>query len=324
VIFAAAPGTAEHEWHEQARDLHALLVGSVPIEQRRAYLSDVQVAHDLGGVVRLIERAERRKRPQDAAATPPPPPPAAAEAAPGSNALLAAVEALLAANDNTELQETVARHPLLAAPETDAALAQLATIAADQGEREIAESLTQARYLLAQLRAADPMQSSTSTAPATMATVSDEDLYQQLLNSNDATGLAELAGRHPRLLAADFLHWLADLVDQALDADNERLAARIDERREALLQLQQPEPPAATGGADELETALESLLVADDEDTIAAAIDAYPVLLTETAEQALWQFAAEARAGGDEEMATYAIECRALLRRVREGLEAEQ
>jgi hypothetical protein len=319
VIFAAAPGAAEHEWHDQARDLHALLVGSVPLEQRRAYLSDVQVAHDLGGVVRLIERAERRKRPPDTVS---PPPSAAATAAPGSNALLAAVEALLAANDNAELQEVVARHPLLTTPETDAALAQLAAVAADQGERDIAESLTQARFLLTQLRTADSVPTTAPAAPATVSDVSDEDLYQQLLHRNDAAALTELAGLHPRLLAVEFLRWLAELVDQALDAENERLAARIDERREALLQLQTS--AAEPTGAHELETALETLLVADDEDAIANAIDRYPVLLTETAEQALWQFAAEARAGGDEEIATYAIECRALLRRVREGLEAEQ
>ncbi len=50
-------------------------------------------------------------------------------------------------------------------------------------------------------------------------------------------------------------------------------------------------------------------------------IDRYPVLLEEVAAQALWQLASEARAGGDEEMARYAIECREMLRRVREGLE---
>jgi hypothetical protein len=44
------------------------------------------------------------------------------------------------------------------------------------------------------------------------------------------------------------------------------------------------------------------------------------VLLEDEAAQALWQFAAEARAGGDEELARYAVECREMLRRVREEL----
>src|SRR5687768_16047017 len=35
VIFAPAPGAEEHELRDQARDLHALLVGSLPEEQRR-------------------------------------------------------------------------------------------------------------------------------------------------------------------------------------------------------------------------------------------------------------------------------------------------
>ena len=57
VIFAPAPGAAEHEWREQARDLHALLVGSIPEEQRRPYLADVDIAQDLAGVAHLLRRA---------------------------------------------------------------------------------------------------------------------------------------------------------------------------------------------------------------------------------------------------------------------------
>lgn len=317
VIFAAAPGAAEHEWHEQARDLHALLVGSIAIEQRRAYLSDVQVAHDMAGVVRLIDRAERRKRP---AAELPPAPAPGAQAAPASEPLLAAVEALLGADNSEQLRQIVEQHPLLTAPETDAALAQLAVVAADQGERDIAESLTQARYLLAQLRNAGP------PAPAaTPASGNEQALLAELLRVDTADELARLVSDQPGLLDPGLLSWLAEQVDEAVDADNERLAARIDERREALLQLQQTSTAATAtaGGADELEAAIETLLVAEDEDAIAAAINAYPVLLTETAGQALWQFAAEARAGGDEEIAGYAIECRALLRRIRESLESE-
>jgi hypothetical protein len=66
--------------------------------------------------------------------------------------------------------------------------------------------------------------------------------------------------------------------------------------------------------------AVEALLSADDEEVLAQVLLEYPVLLTDEAENALWHLSAEARSQGDEELATYAVECRAMLRRVREGL----
>lgn len=50
-------------------------------------------------------------------------------------------------------------------------------------------------------------------------------------------------------------------------------------------------------------------------------LERYPELLEDAAAEALWQFAAEARASGDEELARYAVACRELLRRVRADLE---
>ncbi|MEI7771557.1 MAG: CpXC domain-containing protein, partial [Chloroflexales bacterium] len=61
VIFAGAPGAAEHEVRDQARNLHALLVGAIPEEQRRPYLADVDIAQDVDGVARLLRRMERRR-----------------------------------------------------------------------------------------------------------------------------------------------------------------------------------------------------------------------------------------------------------------------
>ncbi|MCU0494147.1 MAG: CpXC domain-containing protein, partial [Chloroflexaceae bacterium] len=69
VIFAAAPGSAEHELREQARELHSLLVGSIPEEQRRAYLADVQIAQDVEGIAHLLRKHARRfadRRPETA------------------------------------------------------------------------------------------------------------------------------------------------------------------------------------------------------------------------------------------------------------------
>ena len=53
---------------------------------------------------------------------------------------------------------------------------------------------------------------------------------------------------------------------------------------------------------------------------MAVVIDAYPMLLEDVAAQALWHFAAEARASGDEDLAILAIECREMLRRMKDLL----
>lgn len=44
----------------------------------------------------------------------------------------------------------------------------------------------------------------------------------------------------------------------------------------------------------------------------------HPILLSDAAQQALWQLAAEARSHQDEQLAAYAIACRTMLHQVRE------
>ncbi|NJL33829.1 MAG: hypothetical protein HC893_08185, partial [Chloroflexaceae bacterium] len=118
-------------------------------------------------------------------------------------------------------------------------------------------------------------------------------------------------------------------VNEALDDGNERLAQLVEERREQL----EVNPPATTHGPDDarralvgeqppdpLEEAIEALIIAADEDEIAQVLMDYPDLLTDAADAALAQLADEARAQDDAELATYATECRAMLRTVREGL----
>ncbi|MBX0328958.1 CpXC domain-containing protein, partial [Oscillochloris sp. ZM17-4] len=61
VIFAGAPGAAEHEVRDQARDLHAILVGAIPEDQRRPYLADVDIAQDVEGVAHMLRRMDRRR-----------------------------------------------------------------------------------------------------------------------------------------------------------------------------------------------------------------------------------------------------------------------
>lgn len=330
VIFAPAPGAVEHEWREQARELHAVLVGSIPEEQRRPYLADVDIAQDLAGVAHLLRRAAARRGgpgargPQAGGAGAPPP--VAAEGDAQAPPLLVAVEALLSANTPAELDEILAAHPVLLEPATDQTLAQLADVAVEQRAYEIADSLREARALLARVGGvATGAPLAPAEAPAEiMLTALPEAALHDLLRAQSAAELEGVAAAHPLLLRPEVDRLLAERVEHAIDDGHERLAHALEERREALVELRAAlagaaplDEPAPVASFDE---AIEALLLAEGEAALSEVIDRYPVLLEDVAAQALWQFAAEARASGDEELARYAVECREMLRRVREGL----
>src|SRR5689334_6051472 len=76
VYFAAPAGALEHELREQAQSLLYLLVGSLPEEQRRAYLGDVQVEQEVEGVRRAVLRRQAARRAPPEHAPPPSPAPA--------------------------------------------------------------------------------------------------------------------------------------------------------------------------------------------------------------------------------------------------------
>jgi hypothetical protein len=342
VIFAPAPGSAEHEWREQARELHALLVGSLPEEQRRPYLGDVDIAQDLAGMAHRLRRTAKRyaarpsvsqvppvpeqagdTEPPDALAQSSPLPVERAAAAETTPPLLVAVEALLGADSPEELERTLAAHPILLDPASDAQLAQLAEVAVEQRAYEVAESLREVRALLGRVGAmarsapaVSPAGEPPSAAPLTAHAPLAEEVIQALLHAQSAAELVTLVATYPELShpAADQL--LAERVELALDEGNDRLALSLEERREVLVQLRAASPADAAS----LDEAIEALLIAEGEAAIAAALAAYPILLEESAAQALWQFAAEARANDDEELARYATQCRAMLQRIRDGL----
>jgi len=307
VMFAPAPGSSDYEIREQARDLHALLVGSIEPEQRRPYLADVDIAQDMSGLALLLRRLDARRPPKPPSAPPPSPAPPA-ERSP----LMTAIEALLAADSDAELEQVLAQHPELLDPAALATLNQLAEVAVAQGERAIAQSLRQARDILARMSHYEVAERLTTIPPAAL---------QELLNAHSDTELEQVVARHPLLLRPEVDQLLAEEIEAALAADAERLAQMLETRRAMLAALRSA--PAAEAETD-LEAAIEALLVAEDEETIAQVLDDYPVLLSETAEHALWEFAAEAKAGGDEELARHAIACRELLRRVRTGLEEDR
>jgi hypothetical protein len=93
----------------------------------------------------------------------------------------------------------------------------------------------------------------------------------------------------------------------------------LPDRREALQVLRETGSHGAIATSEEptIDEAIEALLLADGEAAIRQVVEHYPVLREDVAAQALWQFASEARASGDEELAVYAIECREILRRMK-------
>ena len=340
VYFAAPPGTEEHEWREQAQPLLYMLVNSLPEEARRPYLGDVQVEQEIEGVRRAVLRRQgSRTRARGAApvedrspapsvhgvehhVVEAPPAPAPADTPP----LFAAIQALLAANSAEEFATIVDEHPALLDSAADQVFTQLAEIAYAQGDHEVAEALREARLTLTGLRGAPAGDTETPrhgdkeldrTLPSSRSPSLSDATYQAFLRVASAGELIETVRDHPALLESWADADLATRAEAALDEGNERMARSIEERREVLAELR-----AELIGQAPLLQAIQALLQAGDEDALAQALTAYPVLLTDAAQEALFTFAASARAQGDQQLAERAIECRAMLRTVREGLEA--
>ncbi len=383
VVFAPAPGSEAYLWGEQARDLAALLLGSMPLEERRPYLNDVQIAQDTAGVAHLLRKAHRaRERRAALAATPAvadpslhrepatptaddaaTPAPSAQVAPLDEGALYAALEALTTVTDAATLPALVAQHPVLLTAAADNVLVALADEAATRRERAEAEGWHQLRMLLARLRVGDTTQppppapapepdraaahAPPSDAPPSDAPPSDADalpaaVYEALLATTDSNALVALVAQYPLLREPWADAAITAEVNRTLDAGDEALAARLEERRELLATLPPAgvAPAAARPSAADLaadtsyrllpsvplatEEAIEALLTTDDnDDAVAQVIANHPVLLTADVQQAMLQLASDARQQGDEEMATVIVEMRALLRKLRQELAAD-
>ncbi len=335
VYFAAPPDSEEYEWREQAQSLLYLLVGGLPEEQRRPYLGDVQVEQEVEGVRRAVLRRQgARRAPPDHVPRPSlapargiahhvveavPPEATAAEPSP----LLDAMRALIAADSSEEFVVIVDEHPALLSEAADALLVRLAETAYDQGEREVVAALREVRASLAQLRVSHERQgdkemglSPAPLLPVTLSPLLSDAAYQTLLAVASADELRVAVRDHPALLEAWADDELTARVEAALDAGDERLAREIEERREALAALR-----AELSGTESLPRAITALLQADGEDELTKALTEHPILLTDAAQDALFQLASEARARGDDQLAEYALECRTMLGRVRTGLD---
>jgi hypothetical protein len=238
------------------------------------------------------------------------------------------VRVLLAADSPEQFAAIVDEHPVLLSAAADTTLAQLAEVAYAQGERDVAAALGEARAELGRIRQGSGDQETgdrrqeTGDAISLVASLPSHSLsdvaYQRLMEVVSAEELRAAVRDHPALLDAWADAELAERVEAALDAGDERLATAIEERREVLAALREE-----LSGQAALPQALKALLRADGEDELAAALTEHPILLTEAAQNALLQLASEARQRGDDQLAEYAVECRAMLRKVREGLEAE-
>lgn len=361
IIFAAPPATEEYIWREQAHELHAVLIGSIPIEQRHAYLADVQIAQDIAGLKHMLDRMPRRT-----VQTTTPPPQTEMESLtppPDAERLMAAVEALMSANTLDDVERIVATHPVLRSPAADVALGQLADIAFEQGEHATAEIVREVRRLLQSFAANAPAESSSTNpevvrsrepgteeadeaAPAEVVRIAEptdepllhdtedipDEAYLALLDVHSTEQFTDLVQRYPFLLAP----WVDDLlalrVEQVLEDGHEHLAHDLEDRRELLDGLRQEraayqsaptgvtDHPVADAPDPHLIEAVQALFAAEDEESIGQVLTDYPVLLTEPARQVLLDLASEAQKRGDADLATYAIECRAMLHEVSEGL----
>src|SRR5262249_43485915 len=142
--------------------------------------------------------------------------------------------------------------------------------------------------------------------------------YQALLHVASPDELRAATRDYPVLLEEWADAALAARTEGALDEGNERLARTIEAHREALADLR-----AQVGGREALFQAVRALMEADGEDAVADVISSNPMLLTNSAQDALSGVAGDARVRGDDRLAEYAASCGALLRTVRAGLEAE-
>lgn len=336
VYFAAPADAPEHVWRERAQELLYVLVGSLPEEARLPYLGDVQVEVEASGVRKAMLRRGRRFTPRPSetpersrGVSTPPPPVEPSDTPSDPDAIVTAIEELIAADTAAEAAAVVERHPVLATPEADAVIEQLIGAAHAQAEHDIARALTEARVLLNDVRAGtmpgdrpDRSDAVLSPAPSSLdpgAFHLTDAAYQAFLRAESSRVLREVVSDYPTLLEPWVDDELAARVDAALDEGNEHLAQAIELRRDALARLR-----ADMTGDNELRQAIDALLRAGHEaDALAAVVGEYPALLTDAAHTALFELAAGARARGDHALAEYAVECRALLRRVREGLQED-
>ncbi|MEO7912644.1 MAG: CpXC domain-containing protein [Roseiflexaceae bacterium] len=352
VYFAVPPNVDEYVWRERAQELHHQLVASLPEDERRPYLADVQVEQELDGVRRALLRHDRRRgaRAQAAQEAARPgdqktssenskletvdpqisPAPSPQSAVPNPQSLIDALRALLAADNDTEFDTIMAENPALLDDDADQVVRELADLSYADGERDVAAALRELRIVLTRLRAGGDRRPATDDRQPTpdaqinppssflraSSSMLSDSAYQALLHAASADTLLAATRDYPALLELWADDDLAARIEAALDESNERLARTIETRREGLDELR-----AQLSERTVVTYALQALLAAEGEDAVAGILSAHPILLTDTAQDALSQLAAAALTRDDRELAGQVAGCQALLRTVRAGLE---
>jgi hypothetical protein len=350
VYFAVPPNVSEYVWRERAQELHHQLIASLPEDERRPYLGDVQVEQELDGVRRALLRHDRRRgrgqgdketgRQADTGTArpimvttepiPQPPSPDSHPLIPNSQPLIETLRALLAADNDTEFDTIVAGNPALLGEDADRLVRELANLSYADGERDVATALRELRIVLARLRVGENRQPTTDdqqltanaqpSSPSSVLRPSSSGLsdsaYQALLHAASADALLAATRDYPALLEEWADNDLAARIEAALDESNERLARTIEARREGLDDLR-----AQLSERTALMYAIQALLAAEGDDAVANILSAHPILLTDTAQDALSELAADALVRDDHALAGQAASCQALLRTVRTGLE---
>ncbi len=337
VVFVPPAGVDELTWRDMAYELHALLVGSIALEQRQLYLGDMQIAQDQAGLAQLLAKQRRRSTggtpafgkpissvlgdgPLPAALDVPPPPPRLPT---DPDALLLTIQQLLDADSPAAMEQVVQQHPELLTQQAHTALEELADLAVEQREYAAADLLHRARvWLLGYQTGMTPVAHAVlADAPAATPTSLTAEHQHHLLAASNPGELWQVVQQFPELQEPWVDAALTDLSEQYASEGNARLASQLEERRTALLQLLAAPPPPDAG--DPLQDALEALLTAPDQAALTQILIDYPELLTDAAQTALQSLARDARASDDEELAAYALECRAMLQQVCAGLHSE-
>ncbi|HJZ49392.1 MAG TPA: CpXC domain-containing protein [Roseiflexaceae bacterium] len=356
VYFAVPPNVEQHVWRERAQELLYQLVGSLPEDERRPYLGDVQVEQELDGVRRALLRHDRRRGlgrqgdketrrqgdqeikgekettiNQKVSSSPP-----LLVSSSAHEPLIEAVRALLAADTDAEFNTIVAANPSLLDESADTIVRELADLAYADGERDVSTALRELRIVLARLRiggrtepAIDPamrLGAGARQSPAasehqnpelsTQNSELSDVAYQALVHAVSPDELRAATRDYPTLLETWADAELATRIEAALDEGNERLARTIETQREGLADLR-----AQLGAHEALLRAVQALLAAEGEDAVAGVLAAYPILLTDTAQEALSSTVASSLEHDDKQLAEKAASRQALLRTVRAGLE---
>lgn len=336
VYFAAPAAMEEHAWHERAQELLYALGERLPEDQHPAYLNDVDIAQDVEGLRRAVQRRSRRGAKREQQGVPPGIPVAApqpaqpvARAKSDTTELMDAIQNLLAADSNAEFRVIVAARPELLTPGADSILAELFDQAQAQGERDTAQALRQVRTWLAELRSGtgevettvEPAQPPEAAEERSGQHTSEETIhlsdlaYQSLVQATSQADLVNAVRDYPALLEPWVEPLVAARAEAALDEGNERLAQLIEGQSEVLQRLR-----TQLTSSEALLHSVQALMRATNEDAIEQTITEHPALLTEAAQITLMRIAASARAQGDTALGMHADECRSMLQTVREGL----